>query len=56
MTRYRERREAGDFAPRADKTLDEMTKEELLELARARGVSPANAAMTKEELKEALEG
>jgi branched-subunit amino acid aminotransferase/4-amino-4-deoxychorismate lyase len=63
MTRYRERREAGEFLPEnvawatqtAAGELDSMTKEELIELARARGISPANRDMTKEELKEALE-
>jgi len=36
--------------------LDSLTKDELLELAQERGVSPANASMTKDELKAALEG
>ncbi len=35
--------------------LDEMTKAELLDLAKERGISPANAAMSKGELREALE-
>ena len=39
----------------AAKTLDEMTKDELLEVARERGVSPANAAMSKDELREAID-
>jgi hypothetical protein len=34
---------------------EEMTKEELLEEAKARGISPANANMLKAELVEALE-
>ena len=32
-----------------------MTKEELLEQAQSRGLSPANASMSKAELREALE-
>lgn len=40
--------------------LDSLTKDELLELAKSLGVSPANAAMTKDELRggvdEALAG
>ncbi len=39
-----------------DVNLDEMTKAELLDLAKERGISPANAAMSKDELREALEG
>jgi hypothetical protein len=35
--------------------LDEMTKDELLQVARDRGVSPANAAMTKEELRASID-
>jgi hypothetical protein len=35
--------------------LDALTKAQLLELARSRGVTPANNDMTKEELKEAIE-
>ena len=35
--------------------LDAMTKEDLLTHARSLGVSPANATMTKEELREAIE-
>jgi hypothetical protein len=35
--------------------LDEMTKAELLELARERGISPANAAMSKDELRESIQ-
>lgn len=34
---------------------DEMTKDELLEEAKARGITPANAAMSKAELRDALE-
>jgi hypothetical protein len=36
--------------------LDAMSKDELLALAKERGVSPANATMTKAELKAALGG
>ena len=32
-----------------------MTKDELLEVARQRGVSPANAAMTKDEIRESID-
>ena len=39
----------------AAKTLDEMTKDELLEVAQERGVSPANAAMSKDELRESID-
>ena len=35
--------------------LDEMTKEELLEFARERGISPANAAMSKAEIRESID-
>jgi hypothetical protein len=35
---------------------ESMTKDELLALAQERGISPANASMTKDELKAALEG
>jgi len=36
--------------------LDELTKDELLELAKSRGISPANATMSKAELLEAVKG
>jgi hypothetical protein len=35
--------------------LDSMTKEELLDHARSLGVSPANHAMTKDELRQAID-
>jgi len=35
--------------------LDEMTKEELLDFARERGISPANAAMSKAEIRESID-
>ena len=35
--------------------LFDLTKAELIDLARERGVTPANAAMCKDELREALE-
>jgi hypothetical protein len=56
MTRYRERREAGEFEPPVEPTgLDAMTKAELLEHAVSLGVSPANNDMTKAELKAGIE-
>jgi hypothetical protein len=64
MTKYRERKAAGMYANpqlpgEGDKydvepDLDAMSKEDLLALAKERGVSPANATMTKAELKAAL--
>ena len=39
----------------ATKTLDEMTKDELLAVAQERGISPANAAMTKDEIRESID-
>lgn len=67
MTRYRERREAGEFEPPAvvaeeggppgaPSSYDSMTKAELLAEAQSRGISPANNDMTKDELRAALEG
>jgi hypothetical protein len=68
VTRYRERRDAGEFAPPAVAAADEegalgapssfdsMTKAELLAEAQSRGISPANNDMTKDELRAALEG
>jgi hypothetical protein len=35
--------------------LDAMTKDELIDYAQAQGISPANATMTKAELREAIE-
>jgi hypothetical protein len=58
MTRYRERREAGEFEPPAEEAttgLDAMTKEELLDYARERGVSPANRDMTKDEIRAGID-
>jgi hypothetical protein len=59
MTRYRERREAGEFeppeGPQAEQGLDAMTKDELLEYARELGVSPANKNMTVDELRAGIE-
>jgi len=49
---------AGEAGPPAADTggdLDAMTKEQLLELATSLGVSPANAGMTKDELKAGIE-
>ena len=36
-------------------SLDEMTKAELLEYAQGLGISPANNAMSKEELRDAID-
>jgi hypothetical protein len=63
MTRYRERREAGEFLPEnvawaaqtAAGDLDSMTKEELIEVARERGLSPANRDMSKAEIREVID-
>ena len=45
--------------PRAQRsgppTLDEMTKDELLAYAKEREISPANAAMSKDEIRESIE-
>jgi hypothetical protein len=38
----------------AEPTLDEMSKQELLEYAQARGISPANNDMTKAEIRESI--
>jgi hypothetical protein len=35
--------------------LDAMTKDQLLEYAQSRGISPANASMTKDELKASIQ-
>jgi len=70
MTAYRDRKAAGMYAnpqppgpddkydvePATGEDLDAMSKDELLALAKERGVSPANATMTKAELKAALGG
>lgn len=59
MTAYRDRKEAGLYEPGSQSgqanELDGMSKEDLLARAQAQGISPANAAMTKAELKAALE-
>jgi len=39
----------------SDSPLDDMTKDELLAYAQEIGASPANAAMTKAELRESIE-
>ena len=36
-------------------TLDDMTKDELLAYAKEREISPANAAMSKDEIRESIE-
>jgi hypothetical protein len=41
--------EAGDL------TLDEMTKQQLLEYAQSKGYSPANAAMSKDEIRATID-
>jgi hypothetical protein len=57
VTRYRQRREAGEFQPEGEAAaepataLDEMNKAELLTYAQQLGVSPANNAMSKDELR-----
>jgi hypothetical protein len=38
-----------------DPTLDEMTKAQLLEYAQSRGWSPANAAMSKDEIRATID-
>ena len=69
MTAYRDRKAAGQYAkpeapgegdkydvePETGHDLDSMDKSELIALAKERGISPANATMTKAELKAALE-
>jgi hypothetical protein len=65
MTRYRERLEAGEFAASesgeatagaaASPDLDAMTKAELLAYAQQLGVTPANNAMSKDELRAAID-
>lgn len=69
MTRYRERLEAGEFAAPTETDegasapsvpafngpdLDAMTKDDLLAHAQSLGLSPANAAMTKGEIRAAI--
>jgi hypothetical protein len=44
-----------DTQPPAAGSLDEMTKEQLLEHAQQLGVSPANAGMTKDELRAGID-
>ena len=58
MTQHRQRREQGLYEPTgaapdavAATNLDAMTKPQLLDYAQQLGVSPANAGMTKEELR-----
>ena len=65
MTTYRERHLAGlyeatgepqaDAAPQAEGDLDSMTKDELLAYAKERDISPANAAMTKDEIRASID-
>jgi hypothetical protein len=58
MTHYRQRREAGEYEPpeaAAEDDLDSMTKQQLLDYAQELGVYPANAAMTKDELRAGVE-
>jgi hypothetical protein len=38
-----------------ERTLDEMTKTELLEYAQARGYTPANASMAKDEIRAVID-
>ena len=40
---------------RAGDDLDKMTKDELLAYAKERGISPANAAMSKDEIRESID-
>ena len=58
MTAYRDRQEAGEYKPRPRATLPadlgEWTKDELLAEARRLEV-PANASMSKAEIREAIE-
>jgi hypothetical protein len=42
-------------APAGAAGLDEMTKEELLDYARSRDISPANGGMTKDELRASID-
>lgn len=44
-----------EAAPKEQASLDSMSKAELLEHARERGVSPANNDMTKDELRAAID-
>jgi hypothetical protein len=41
--------------PAEEPTLDEMTKAQLLEYAQSKGYSPANHAMTKEEIRATID-
>jgi hypothetical protein len=41
--------------PKDELTLDEMTKAELLEYAQAHGISPANQAMSKEDIRASID-
>jgi len=56
MTQHRQRREQGLYEPTAGgaaaaTNLDAMTKPQLLDYAQQLGITPANAGMTKEELR-----
>ena len=62
MTTYRERHLAGVHTaegarpqPDAEPSLDDMTKAELLDHARSLGATPANEAMTKQELRDSID-
>jgi hypothetical protein len=69
MTKYRERKEAGLYEPEEAEAapepavaagptaseLDAMTKDELLEKAVSLGVVPANAGMTKDEIRAGID-
>jgi len=46
---------APEAAPAAGEDLDQMTKDQLLEHAQSLGVSPANASMTKDELRAGID-
>jgi hypothetical protein len=45
----------GPVEPGEPLTLDEMTKAQLLEYAQERGISPANAAMSKDEIRASID-
>jgi hypothetical protein len=47
--------ESAGAAAEDELTLDEMTKDELLDYAHEIGASPANASMTKDEIRDAIE-
>jgi hypothetical protein len=55
MTAYRDRQEAGEFAPEAGAdSLDALSKDELLAYARDHGIA-ANASMAKADIRAAIE-